>query len=289
MARDRLSDDAWEQIADVFGEPAKTGRPRKDPRDVVDGILYVLRTGCAWRDLAEEFGPWQSLCRHFNQWERDGTLDEILHRLVAAHVDAREIDEELWCEALWRTSGRTFGPRAARRAAVKKGARGAWRSCIRPLSRRLAGETPRRLRPPGTPARRAAFAGANPRVARTRSALGGRRLGRPSGRAAGISGTTRGRQSVSRRLDRRLARRTQHQSSDPLQIGPRSRGATRPVRPRGIPRAEHRRATHRLAKGKPPRPHAVRENRRQLPRHGQMGLRQTLPTPHGLLTFSDRA
>ena len=97
MVRDRLSDDAWEQIADVFGEPAKTGRPRKDPRDVVDGILYVLRTGCAWRDLAEEFGPWQSLCRHFNQWERDGTLDEILHRLVAAHVDAGEIDEELWC------------------------------------------------------------------------------------------------------------------------------------------------------------------------------------------------
>ena len=97
MVRDRLSDDAWEQIADVFGEPAKTGRPRKDPRDVVDGILYVLRTGCAWRDLAEEFGPWQSVYHHFNQWERDGTLDEILLRLVAAHVDAGEIDEELWC------------------------------------------------------------------------------------------------------------------------------------------------------------------------------------------------
>lgn len=57
MVRDRLCDDAWEQIADVFPERAKTGRPRKSPRDVVDGILYVLRTGCPWRDLPEEWGP----------------------------------------------------------------------------------------------------------------------------------------------------------------------------------------------------------------------------------------
>ncbi|TWT99457.1 hypothetical protein Pla108_03960 [Botrimarina colliarenosi] len=84
MVRDRLSDDAWEQIADVFPPPAAVGRKRKDPRDVVDGILYVLRTGCPWRDLHEEFGPWQSVYHHFNKWASDGTLDEALGRLTYA-------------------------------------------------------------------------------------------------------------------------------------------------------------------------------------------------------------
>lgn len=97
MVRDRLCDDAWEQIADVFPERAKTGRPRKSPRDVVDGILYVLRTGCPWRDLPEELGPWQSVYHWFNAWATDGTLDEILDRLVAAHIDVGAIDQELWC------------------------------------------------------------------------------------------------------------------------------------------------------------------------------------------------
>ena len=61
MVRDRLSDEAWEPIADVFPPPAAVGRKRKDHRDVVDGILYVLLTGCPWRDLHEEFSPWQSV------------------------------------------------------------------------------------------------------------------------------------------------------------------------------------------------------------------------------------
>ena len=97
MVRDRLSDDAWEQIAGAFRPPAAVGRKRKDPREMVDGILYVLRTGCPWRDLPEEFGPWQSVYHWFNAWTGDGTLDEVLHRLVAAHVDVGAIDEDLWC------------------------------------------------------------------------------------------------------------------------------------------------------------------------------------------------
>jgi hypothetical protein len=43
MARLLLTDDEWELIADVFPEPAATGRPRRDPRQVLDGILWVLR------------------------------------------------------------------------------------------------------------------------------------------------------------------------------------------------------------------------------------------------------
>lgn len=97
VARHRLTDDAWDQISYVFGEPARTGRPRREPREIVDAILWILRTGAAWRDLPDEFGPWQSAYHHFNQWGGDGTLDEILRRLIAAHIDVGEIDDTLWC------------------------------------------------------------------------------------------------------------------------------------------------------------------------------------------------
>lgn len=97
MARLLLTDKHWEWIADVFPKPAATGRPPCDRRMVADGILWILRTGSPWRDLPEQFGPWQTVWRLFDQWNSDGTLDKILGRLRAARIDLGEIDEELWC------------------------------------------------------------------------------------------------------------------------------------------------------------------------------------------------
>jgi transposase len=97
MIRHRLTDDQWDCIADIFPPPARTGRPPSDRRKIIDGILWILRTGSPWRDLPEEFGPWGTVWDLFDKWNGDGTLDEIVHRLRAAHVDVGEIDEELWC------------------------------------------------------------------------------------------------------------------------------------------------------------------------------------------------
>jgi len=97
MARLRLTNEEWELSADIFPEPAKTGRPRRDARTVLDGILWVLRTGSPWRDLPEEFGPWQTVWRMFDQWNADGTLAKILHRLQASFLAAGAIDNQLWC------------------------------------------------------------------------------------------------------------------------------------------------------------------------------------------------
>ena len=85
---------------------------------MVDGALWILDTGAPWRDLPEEFGPWQTVYDRFNRWSADGTWDEILRRLQADHVEAGLIDEELWC-----VDGTVV--RAARCAAGggKKGAR----------------------------------------------------------------------------------------------------------------------------------------------------------------------
>ena len=97
MARHGLSDDQWELIADVFPPPAPTGRPHRDRRQIVEGILWILRAGSPWRDLPEEFGPWETVYGCFDRWNADGTLDTILQRLRAAEVDIGAIDEELWC------------------------------------------------------------------------------------------------------------------------------------------------------------------------------------------------
>lgn len=97
MARLLLTDEEWCLIADAFPKPAATGRPRRDSRQVVDGILWILRTGSPWRDLPAEFGPWQTAWRLFDEWNSDGTLNEALQRLRAAFIDIGEIDNDLWC------------------------------------------------------------------------------------------------------------------------------------------------------------------------------------------------
>lgn len=97
VRRHALTDDQWELIEDIFGEPADTGRPRVDRRLVVDGIFWILRTGAPWRDLPECYGKWGTVYDLFRTWSLDGTLDTIFRRLRGALVDVEEIDQELWC------------------------------------------------------------------------------------------------------------------------------------------------------------------------------------------------
>jgi transposase len=97
MTRHRLTDDEWELIENIFPAPARTGRPPRDRRVIVDAILWLLRTGSPWRDLPEEYQPWATVRDLFDRWNADGTLDQIIHRLRAAYFDTGEIDNELWC------------------------------------------------------------------------------------------------------------------------------------------------------------------------------------------------
>jgi transposase len=98
MTRHGLTDEQWELIADVFPQPANTGRPPTDRRMVVDGILWILQSGAPWRDLPEDdFGPWETVYGLFNTWNADGKLDEILARLQTSFIDASKLDNKLWC------------------------------------------------------------------------------------------------------------------------------------------------------------------------------------------------
>lgn len=64
---------------------------------MIDGILWRLRTGSPWRDVPEEFGPWITVYKHFDQWNCDGTLDKVKQTLLSQIVDAGGVDGDLWC------------------------------------------------------------------------------------------------------------------------------------------------------------------------------------------------
>lgn len=97
MARLLLTDDQWDAIEDLFSKRARTGRKPVDRRKVVNGILWILRTGAPWRDLPRQFGSFKTVWRLFDRWTEDGTLDAVLERLQAASVEAGEVSNELWC------------------------------------------------------------------------------------------------------------------------------------------------------------------------------------------------
>lgn len=53
-----LTDDQWALLEPLLQRPGKPGRKHADLRSVVNGILYITRTGCPWRYLPSEYGPW---------------------------------------------------------------------------------------------------------------------------------------------------------------------------------------------------------------------------------------
>jgi transposase len=80
-----LSDAEWALIA-AHIPPAKRGGRRRvvDVREVLQGVLYVLETGCQWRHLPKDFPPRSTVWAYFDLWRYDGTLDRIHETLYAA-------------------------------------------------------------------------------------------------------------------------------------------------------------------------------------------------------------
>jgi putative transposase len=72
-----LADDHWNLLRPLLPARSKTGRPPTDRRVVVDGILYLLRAGCAWRMLPKEYGPWSTVYGVFRLWVKKGIWERV--------------------------------------------------------------------------------------------------------------------------------------------------------------------------------------------------------------------
>jgi transposase len=84
MSRHDISDEKWAIINPLLRQKKKDprGRKPKDDRLMLNGVLWILKTGAPWRDLPPEFGPYQTVHRRFLQWARAGTWDEVLLELA---------------------------------------------------------------------------------------------------------------------------------------------------------------------------------------------------------------
>lgn len=96
MRRHELSDRQWEQIAPFFPTNGKRGGQWKDHRLLLNGILWILATGAAWRDLPERFGPWGTVYDRLRKWSRNGLWERILQRLQVQRQADGKIDWDLF-------------------------------------------------------------------------------------------------------------------------------------------------------------------------------------------------
>ena len=81
--RYELTDEEWERIKGYFPEreAGQKGRPRNEDRPILNGILWIVRSGTAWRDLPERYGAWSTVYSRFVQWQEEGLFDAILKEL----------------------------------------------------------------------------------------------------------------------------------------------------------------------------------------------------------------
>ena len=83
-----VTDEEWVILEPLVPEVKRGGRPAKYARrEVINGIRYVLRTGCSWRQLPHDLPPWDTVYGYFSRWGKDGTW-ERLHRQL--HGQLRE-------------------------------------------------------------------------------------------------------------------------------------------------------------------------------------------------------
>jgi len=120
MHRERyeLSDERWNIIKHHFPpRGGKRGGQWRDHRTVVNGVLWVLCSGAAWRDLPARYGPWQTAHRRLLLWRRTGLWERVLADLRAV-ADARGLID--WAQ--WNADSTSV--RATRHAAGARKKRG---------------------------------------------------------------------------------------------------------------------------------------------------------------------
>jgi len=81
-----LTEAQWAILEPLLPKPRlrrdRRGRPWRDPRDVLNGILWILRTGAPWKDLPDRYPSSQTCHRRFQTWVRNGTLRRVLNTLA---------------------------------------------------------------------------------------------------------------------------------------------------------------------------------------------------------------
>ena len=82
--RYELTDFEWSVIESLLPNKPR-GVPRVDDRRVLNGIMWVLRSGAPWRDVPERYGPYTTCYNRFNRWRKAGIWDRLMNGVVQAY------------------------------------------------------------------------------------------------------------------------------------------------------------------------------------------------------------
>lgn len=96
VRRVEFTDAQWEVLKPLIPKPRRRpdgkGRPAREPREVLEGILWVLRTGAPWKDLPDRFAPYQTCHRWMQKWSKAGVFDRILMALAEDLLQRGQLD-----------------------------------------------------------------------------------------------------------------------------------------------------------------------------------------------------
>ena len=95
MRRYELTNEEWERIEPLLphGKTGQKGRPRKSNRTMLNGMLWIARSSCQWRELPEHYGKWQGVYTRFRKWCNDGILENVFRALSSdADMENLSID-----------------------------------------------------------------------------------------------------------------------------------------------------------------------------------------------------
>ena len=125
--RANLTDSEWARLQPLLPpQKPQVGRPAKDHRQVIDGILWILRTGAPWRDLPARFGKWTTVVSRFYRWRRAGVWARVLAALQEQADAVGKLDwdkhyvDGTVIRAHQHAAGAKGGPRKQRASAVSR-------------------------------------------------------------------------------------------------------------------------------------------------------------------------
>ncbi len=93
VGRGEMTDAAWGRIEALLPANGGRGAQWRDHRQVINGIMWKLRTGAPWRDLPERYGPWRTCYSRFARWQADGTWDRLLGEV---QTKTEAVGEVIW-------------------------------------------------------------------------------------------------------------------------------------------------------------------------------------------------
>ena len=98
MRRYEITSKQWERIQDLFPpeRTGKRGRPAKNNRDMLNGMIWIARSGAQWRELPSCYGPWQSVYSRFAKWRDSGVLENVF-RTLSSDADMENISIDSTC------------------------------------------------------------------------------------------------------------------------------------------------------------------------------------------------